>query len=1037
MFGRLDLAKFHVAASTMRNMFVSYRGGAYSRAGTLFCGFSKQTGRGAPPRMVPFQFSINQGLALEFGHQYMRVLMDGAFVLENAFAITGVSIASPAVITATNSLSNGDWVFIQGTGTSLDGRTVVAQLVSGSSFAATDVYNQNISTFGSPPYTGGGTAARVYTLATPYSDGDLDYLKFTQDADVMSLTCWNQMTGTSYPPYDLARLADDNWTLTQTTFGASIASPDTVSCSASSSGTTFYQYAVTAVNPADGSESNASPLGSVEGVDIATTAGTITTTWDAVPGVAEYNIYKAPPSQVAIPTGSLFGYAGTAYGTQFVDSNIVADFQQVPPLHQDPFAPGAIIRVPITAGGSGITSISYSVTTAGGSGLLLETIVESGTLSGIIIQNAGTGYAPGDTITFTTPGAGSTPTATLTVGPTTGTYPSLVSYYQERRVYAGSPNNPDTYWMSQPGSFTNFDYRLPTIPSDAITGTPWSVEVNGIQWMIPMPGGLVVLTGLAAWQVTGAGGSAINPQPVTPSDQQAQPQAFNGASATVPPIKINYDILFIQAKGSIARDLAYNYWINIYTGTDLTVISAHLFTGYTVRQWAWAEEPYKVVWAVRNDGTLLSLTFLKEQDVSGWARSDTQGQFWSVCSVTEPPVDAIYFATERFPPAGPAYMIERMDNRLWAAAENCWCVDAGLALPQGTPNASLSASSATGAGIPTGLSGIVAGSGYSAATTGHLVDPTGSGAVVTLTIAGGKLTGGSISGGSKYSNPALVISDPTGAGVGASATIVLDNSATFVASAGVFNGEMDGWVIRMGGGVAVVTSVTDTEHVVANIISPIVQVINDGPFRTPLTAASGNWTLTEPTNKVGGLWHLTGLSVTGLADGAIVPPTLVAGDGSVTLESPASAITLGLGFQAQLQSPYLDAGTPTVQGQRKKVSVVTARIEASRDLKISTNQPDGSTLSPMQLAPVWGVAPYPALTAVPNKGIPPYGSTVPPLFTGDVRIPVSGGFQTPGQVALQQDFPLPLQVLALIPEVLAGDLPQVGGAAHAEPRAQR
>jgi hypothetical protein len=70
-------------------MFVGYRGGAYSRAGTAFCGFSKQTGRNYPPRLIPFQFSINQGLALEFGHQYMRVLFNGSFVTEGAVPITG------------------------------------------------------------------------------------------------------------------------------------------------------------------------------------------------------------------------------------------------------------------------------------------------------------------------------------------------------------------------------------------------------------------------------------------------------------------------------------------------------------------------------------------------------------------------------------------------------------------------------------------------------------------------------------------------------------------------------------------------------------------------------------------------------------------------------------------------------------------------------------------------------------------------------------------------------------------------------------
>src|ERR1700688_219751 len=79
LFGRYDLARMHLACSTMRNFFPAFRGGAYSRGGTAFVGFSKQTGRAYPPRMIGFQFNVNQGLALEFGNFYMGVVEDGAF----------------------------------------------------------------------------------------------------------------------------------------------------------------------------------------------------------------------------------------------------------------------------------------------------------------------------------------------------------------------------------------------------------------------------------------------------------------------------------------------------------------------------------------------------------------------------------------------------------------------------------------------------------------------------------------------------------------------------------------------------------------------------------------------------------------------------------------------------------------------------------------------------------------------------------------------------------------------------------------------
>jgi hypothetical protein len=98
LWGRTDLQKFASGASTLRNMYVNYRGGANSRAGTAFCGYSKQTGQPFPPRLIPFQFSVNQGLILEFGDLYMRVLSDGAYVTESAVNVTGITNASPAVV---------------------------------------------------------------------------------------------------------------------------------------------------------------------------------------------------------------------------------------------------------------------------------------------------------------------------------------------------------------------------------------------------------------------------------------------------------------------------------------------------------------------------------------------------------------------------------------------------------------------------------------------------------------------------------------------------------------------------------------------------------------------------------------------------------------------------------------------------------------------------------------------------------------------------------------------------------------------------
>lgn len=1288
IFGRVDLAREHVACSTMRNFFPTYRGPAYSRAGTKFCGYSKQTGRGYRPRLLPFQYSINQGLVLEFGHHYMRVLYNGAYVTENAVPITAATKANPCVITAgasgfgsatantggvtasyapgdyvtlaggvyaapaqvlvnsttltslfaspvgsgyapgdnvtlaggtpstsaivqvsttqvtaaavaaggtggtngtqtvtgttgtgtkfqasvtvaggaitavlsisvrgnytvnpttpatepvtgagltgaqlalslgpnnfsittagvytanpaglsftqasttgsgtgavfisavmapynvtvatlgvyttqptnpvaqssttgsgagvtftvtwatTAAYSVGDWVFVSGVAgmTELNGQTYVIGAVSGTQYSLQDVFGNNIDSTSFGAYVSGGSTARIYTLATIYDEKDLSYIKPTESAASMTLCCVNQVTGAEYPPQDLTRTTNDNWTFTSVLPSPSVSPPSgtpSVSVTAAPAGTTadqqkaYYQYVVTSIDSANGTESIASAIGSAgPATDISQVLGAVTIKWNPVNGVQQYNIYKAPVGyESAPPAGSLFGYVGSTVGTSFVDRNITPDQTQVPPEHRNPFARGAINGVNLTAAGSYSGAISATITTATGSGAQLQVINSGSAIGGFIVNERGQDYVASDSLVISGSGGGGA--GSLIVGPNSGTYPGTVAYFQQRRAYGNSLNEPDTYWMSQPGAPQNFDVRTPPITSDAITGSPWATQVNGIQWMVQTSGGLLVMTGLSAWLLVGSGSFATNVQAISPSSQDNVPQAFSGCSDTVPPIKINYDIIYLTSKDSHYYDLPYQLYA-LSEPIDLTESSSHLFDGYTMIDNAWCEQPQKLMWAVRSDGILLSLTYYKTQQIQGWARHDTAGDFVSCASVTELPVDALYVATARNINGNNCYMTERMDNRLWQTVEDCWCVDCGLSLVQPTPNGVLSISSSSGLGGISGVTGLVGGSGYSAATTATITDlalgadgitPAGTGATATLTIVGGVITGVSTTPGSGYLQPQIDVFDPAGSngGSGFSATLVLDNSTTLSTSTNLFAGSNVGDVVRAGGGIAKITAYTDPQHVTANVLVPFPKVPNK---TSAASYKAGAWTLTKPVSTVTGLNHLAGATVTGLADGNVIPPTVVSAGGTLTLATPASSIIVGLGFQAQLQSVYADAGDPTVQGQRKKVSAVTVRLESSRGVKVGTNQVDGSTMSPIEIAPQWV-----QMQQLPDEGenttnFPPkpYNALAVPLRTGDVRADVSGGWRSPGQIAIQQDYPLPAQICALIPEFLPGDTAQI------------
>lgn len=293
-----------------------------------------------------------------------------------------------------------------------------------------------------------------------------------------------------------------------------------------------------------------------------------------------------------------------------------------------------------------------------------------------------------------------------------GNNPECTAYFQQRQCYGAAQTQPETFFMSKTGDFPNFGYSSPSRSDDSITGTIASQQVNKIKHLIPM-NSLIAFSSNGAWRIdSGAQGG-----PVTPSAIEAAPQAFSGCS-DVPPLTINYDILYVQDKQSIVRDLAYNFYVNVYTGADMTTLANHLFYGHTILEWTYAEEPFKIIWCVRDDGVLLSFTYLKEQDVYAWAHHDTLGLFKSVCSVSEGGENAVYVVVQRQVTPGIGGLlqyVERLQSRdmdavpeygVPADLAKAWFVDCGLSLPLTFPNVHLTPSGTTGS-ITVTLSGAV------------------------------------------------------------------------------------------------------------------------------------------------------------------------------------------------------------------------------------------------------------------------------------------------------------------------------------------
>lgn len=241
-----------------------------------------------------------------------------------------------------------------------------------------------------------------------------------------------------------------------------------------------------------------------------------------------------------------------------------------------------------------------------------------------------------------------------------GDYPATVGYFGQRRMHGNTANSPETIFASRPGQLTNFSVSSPLQDGDAATWTLVGRQVNEVRHIVDI-GTLVVLTSGSEWAMQGDGAGVVTPS--TPGGKQ---YSYNGSSE-VPPIVIGSNLLYIQARGNLVRDFRNTITqqgTQGYLGDDLTVFSSHLFEGVTLVTWAFQQIPNSMIYAVRSDGKILPLTYLKEHEIAAWSAWDTQGAYEDVCVVPEGSEDAVYVWVKRTIQGQTRRYLERFPSRV-------------------------------------------------------------------------------------------------------------------------------------------------------------------------------------------------------------------------------------------------------------------------------------------------------------------------------------------------------------------------------------
>jgi len=466
---------------------------------------------------------------------------------------------------------------------------------------------------------------------------------------------------------------------------------------------------------------------------------------------------------------------------------------------------------------------------------------------------------------------------------TTG-HPSCVTFFEQRLIFAGTTNQPQTIFFSKSGDYENMDANLSgTIADDdAIIYTIASNQVNAIRFMTATR---TLIIGTAGGEFTVSGGGTDSA--VTPTNILIKKQSNHGA-ANVDAIAVGNATLFLQRAKRKIRELAYNFDVDGYLAPDMTILAEHITEG-GLTQIAYQQEPNQIIYAVRGDGELVGLTYQREQQVTAWHRHIFGGIFGTATiTVTD-------YANIK---NGTRIVLKKSD---------------------GTTTTFTSATSATSGFFHNATSNnqtatnlktlIDADSNFTATVSSNVVTikevvSTGLDYLTISSFDIARLTATS-EGKSICESVAVIPTDDT-------------EYQVYVIIKRTVNGSSRRYVEYLNN-----VDFTETDNTTFNYLDSAL-------------AYSGTAVTT-----LSGLDHLEGQTVHILADGA-THPTKIVSSGSVSLDRSSTDVKVGLGYNSILQTMRLDAGSQngTSQGKTKRIYEITVRLYESVGVEVGPNLSD-------------------------------------------------------------------------------------------------
>jgi len=725
MQGMVELESYKSSLATLENMVVLPQGSLTRRPGTFFAATTKANGQA---RLIPFSRGQGTSLILEFGNLYIRFFAnDGPVRTDDIAGTYSQSTTTVTVTKSSHGYSASDEVYLDFTsGDGVDGFYTIATVPDANTFTVTSTTSQTTS--------GNVNISQRYEVTTSYTAAQVDDLAFTQSADVLFLA------HPSHPPARLERNDTNNWTLTEL-LPSSGSSPITVLTDGPflATNTTDTTLTIALADTANWTASftngalSLEEVGTVSPSNVDVTTNTFTLAnhplvngmkvqFSAIPsGFASTPTLSATTDYFVVSaTQNTFKVATTAGGTPVdITAAPTSDDMTVNKSFVD-----KDVYIRVTA--SAVTGINddagFASTDIGrylrlnsevapqikwGYGEIIERL--SGSETTVVLVKLKKAIA----------GVGATTEWQLgSFSETTG-YPRTVQIYQQRLVYAGTSEEPQTLFFSKTADFFNFAATEPLGRStgqfdsagrsiigeqiyedNALSLTISSDTVDQIEWLSE-DRRLTIGTSGGIFQCYGTDDDVT----LTPFSFSITKVSAWACDPTALPAKVGNNLLYVQNNGRKLRELAFDKLQDQYSAADLTLRSEDISeTGLIAT--AYQDQPYSVLWCLRNDGRLAGLTYVDLLQMRAWSRHTIGGSHTdatygnhakveSIASIPRGTHDQLWMIVKRDINGGTKRYVEFLE-RFFVASEvvpsDAHFVDSGLEEPPSRTSASTAVS---------------------------------------------------------------------------------------------------------------------------------------------------------------------------------------------------------------------------------------------------------------------------------------------------------------------------------------------------------